>query len=871
MNQCFQQLFSLSALSMLTPMVLLANQAQCDDIVWASPVDGEWTEGTNWTNGVAPTFRDDVELGLFAPYIVELNVFRHARSVLISNPEAALEIRNGSFLNIITNISNDGLINIYPEGGDVLTRLRFDSDASLSGSGRVRLNSPMAQIRIDDGQLLTHASPHTIEGVGTINGAVLNQGVLDANGAGVLYANEITTNQGTLRASAGGELRIDQSQLNQTEDGLIIALGEGSRVLLDRSTVFGGRIQTEDGGRIVLPNQSGIRSAIVDAELHIETIGSTFISKTQFVNAKVLLSDTVGGRLSFQTSNELLGQGSFVLNDESGVIDFQTGFILPEAYTIEGRGGAYGSSMINRSTILANIPSGELRLSSLTNEGLIGAVNGGSFVLRGSIMNRDGEIFADGVDSRVSVGTLDAFIDFGIMSTTDGGLVENMGKLYLREMLLLCDIDNAPGSELHIYGLNYIEGEIFVDGSASLIPEDQSFIYGPGKVVLAGDGAELKGSVYSFTDYTVGEGFLVEGAGKIGSTQAMLFNGGVISANMPGESLVVDGRVRNQAVMQAVAGGRLEVTAYLEQGENGVILADGPDSRVQIGNELTHYTDRIIGGELRTVNDGIFEIGNGYTLDGVIINAQVEMASPFVIELVGGCELNGRIDLVPSAQAGGTIGVFEPNLLIGNGAIRLGASGNASRLVGGGRFDPLVLGPELRIEGLGTLSGFMRIEGTLAPGLGIGTLVANQHAELAETSTFIVEVGPIEQDRFECLSTLAMRGTVRVNFVDGFLPQGYWSREIATADEIETDRITLEMPEPLPGLVSRYFNTGTGLVIGQTCLADMNIDGSLSFFDVSLFLGYLQDQSQLADLNNDGRWNFFDVSIFLTSFRAGCP
>ena len=56
-----------------------------------------------------------------------------------------------------------------------------------------------------------------------------------------------------------------------------------------------------------------------------------------------------------------------------------------------------------------------------------------------------------------------------------------------------------------------------------------------------------------------------------------------------------------------------------------------------------------------------------------------------------------------------------------------------------------------------------------------------------------------------------------------------------------------------------------------SCLADMNGDGELNFFDVSEFLtGYLA-QDPVSDLNGDGLFTFFDVSAFLVAYQSGCP
>lgn len=57
----------------------------------------------------------------------------------------------------------------------------------------------------------------------------------------------------------------------------------------------------------------------------------------------------------------------------------------------------------------------------------------------------------------------------------------------------------------------------------------------------------------------------------------------------------------------------------------------------------------------------------------------------------------------------------------------------------------------------------------------------------------------------------------------------------------------------------------------EPCLADLNGDGVLDFFDVSAFLTAFNAMNPIADFNNDGVYNFFDVSAFLAAYNAGCP
>lgn len=60
--------------------------------------------------------------------------------------------------------------------------------------------------------------------------------------------------------------------------------------------------------------------------------------------------------------------------------------------------------------------------------------------------------------------------------------------------------------------------------------------------------------------------------------------------------------------------------------------------------------------------------------------------------------------------------------------------------------------------------------------------------------------------------------------------------------------------------------------VGCQCLADMNGDGQLNFFDLSSFLFYFNSHEPNADLAPPyGVYNFFDVSAYLGLYNAGCP
>lgn len=55
------------------------------------------------------------------------------------------------------------------------------------------------------------------------------------------------------------------------------------------------------------------------------------------------------------------------------------------------------------------------------------------------------------------------------------------------------------------------------------------------------------------------------------------------------------------------------------------------------------------------------------------------------------------------------------------------------------------------------------------------------------------------------------------------------------------------------------------------CMADLNGNCFVDFFDISTFIAAFIASDPSADFNDDGMFNFFDINIFLTAFKSGCP
>lgn len=118
-----------------------------------------------------------------------------------------------------------------------------------------------------------------------------------------------------------------------------------------------------------------------------------------------------------------------------------------------------------------------------------------------------------------------------------------------------------------------------------------------------------------------------------------------------------------------------------------------------------------------------------------------------------------------------------------------------------------------------------------------------------------------------------------LNPAQGGTPSGMW----LFTWELWTETPGVSRTEPLyivfgQGVEAAELEIAVGWVednligSGPGCVADVNGDGVVNFFDVSGFIALYNAQDPRADLAAPfGVWNFFDVSAFIGAYNAGCP
>lgn len=133
----------------------------------------------------------------------------------MSGPITLSGLQNISSGNTITangpTLTNNGKIVINSDAGNEGTALSIDSDLTLNGSGQILLNlaGSGAQLNAINSHTLTVGANQLIDGQGTINGNIINQGTIRADVKGQsLEIISAITNNGRLDVT-GGTLLLD--------------------------------------------------------------------------------------------------------------------------------------------------------------------------------------------------------------------------------------------------------------------------------------------------------------------------------------------------------------------------------------------------------------------------------------------------------------------------------------------------------------------------------------------------------------------------------------------------------------------------------------------------------------------------------------
>lgn len=877
------------ALGAFSAATLSANAAS--SVSWLQAVDGVWGIAANWSPAVVPGMSEDVLIGLNGPYTVSLgNLNQSAGTLTIANPDAVLSLNAGRTIDLFGPIANAGRIDINPTGSASTTFLNFNGPATLSGPGAIRMSGTATRAQLtgtDATAIITHGADHTIRGFGQINASVVNNGLISSDQAGQTLSMEthLKQNNAVMRAINAGTLLVQNTTIDQSVSGMLLADGAGSTLGLSGAVINGGSITGSGGGLIeFIGGPSTINTVTLNGLARIVS-GRTITAQNSLNNnASLTINPTNSLAITALTTPAdlaLTGSGQIVLAGiatRSQILS-ETGAIITHGqdHTIRGT-GRIDAALINNGQIIADSSTAEMLLTGQdkTNNSIIRAIGNGTLALSGFKLSQapTGEVVADGPASLTTLSGMS--IHGGAIRSVDGGLVR-----FTSTPSILNNIDLVGTAEIVAGVAVTIENSLTNNATLTINPTNSisvttlaaavdSELVGNGTIRLAAIAARSQIISTDGAVITNGPNHTIRGTGTIPA--AMINNGNIIADSAIGVMQLSSMDKANNNTIRAIEAGIISLSGFsLDQSPEAAVISDGPDSRVAISAAT------ITGGTLRSMNGGLVQFTGSSTVDDVAIEGQAVIAAGGTLSIDGATILNGLLNINPTNSLSSTLLRWLDNVtLTGDGVIRLSGLSNRSTLSSAAGVTDAALGSGIRLEGIGRIDNPLTIHGTLAPGLPLGTLGATNSITLAESARLEVEVaGSNNSDRIDSNSQFHAAGTLDITFVDGFNPPLYWSTTIInTGPNGVSGRFdTLNAPTPPnPLLEFRVVYESNRVRIGAYCKADANSDGLLNFFDISQFITDYNAGSPAADIAAPlGILNFFDIAEFITRYNTGCP
>ena len=376
-----------------------------------------------------------------------------------------------TFLN--GTINNTGTISINSTGST--TDLRIADGTMLTGGGSVILSdSPNNRLwgTANSGtETLTNVN-NTISGAGQIGVSAsiefINEsaGVINANGTNALTITPTTNstvvnangggfvNQGLLEATGAGGLVLNGGQFNN-KGAMIEAIGSGNNVTLESNvTISGGTLSDSGGGLIQTAISNGAtldgtsQGALTIAGTYQGSNNSTTFLNGTINNTGTILVNSTGSTTDLRIADgtTLTGGGSVILSDNGlsrlwGIANSGTETLTNVNNTISGAGqigvsasiefinesaGVINANGTNALTITPTTNSAVVSPNGggFVNQGLLEATGAGGLVLNGGQLNNVGAtIEAIGSGNNVTLES-NVTISGGTLSDSGGGLIQ---------------------------------------------------------------------------------------------------------------------------------------------------------------------------------------------------------------------------------------------------------------------------------------------------------------------------------------------------------------------------------------------------------------------------------------------------------------
>lgn len=230
----------------------------------------------------------------------------------LQNEAASTSLLSGVTLNGPSNIrlsstvqvdadglTNNGVMQINNSASASNSNLVFTDSTTLDGSGEIqmRTSADNSQINTDPTFTVTHGANHTIRGVGQINAAMVNNGVIRADssisvsGSLLELLTNDKTNTAVMSVESASTLEVTGITLLQTGAGEIQA-NDGQVQFNGGATLSGGRIEATGTGNYSVNGPATFHEVTANAPGEVRLAQTLTISGDGLVNNELLRVNT---------------------------------------------------------------------------------------------------------------------------------------------------------------------------------------------------------------------------------------------------------------------------------------------------------------------------------------------------------------------------------------------------------------------------------------------------------------------------------------------------------------------------------------------------------------------------------------------------
>ena len=621
-----------------------------------------------------------------------------------------VQVDGGTSLTLLGAMVNEGTINIDGVSGADLV---IDGIVTLNGGGAVTLTGSADEIiGASSGGTLDNVD-NTISGAGEIVGTVDaplivdNQinGVIEANVAnGTLTLNtdaDAIINAGLIEAN-GGALTIDATPV--TNSGTLLATDASTLTLSgDTVTNTGGTVQVDAGSLLDLAG-SGISGGTVDVYGILNSTGTSSISDAGITDSGTLEANSGTLTLSADTIGNT---GGTVQVDPGSLLDFAGSSINGGTVDVSGTLDSTGTSSINGAGLtnsgVAEATSGTLTIdpgsidnsglleanggtltidaTPVTNSGTLKATDASTLALSGDMVTNTGGLVQVDAGSTIDLagssinggtvdvsGTLDStgtssisnatLIDTNVVEVTSGTLTIDPSWVFNSGLL------EANGGALTVDATTVTNSGTLKATDASSLTLSGDTVINTGGVVQVDAGSQLDLAGSSINGGTVNVSGALDSTGTSSINGASLTDGGVVGSTS-GTLTIGSGAIDNSGLLEA-NGGALTIDATPVT-NSGTLLATDASTLTLSGDTVTNTGGTVqvdAGSLLDLAGSGI----SGGTVDvyGILNSTGTSSISDAGITDSGTLEANsGTLTLSADTigNTGGTVQVDPGSLL----------------------------------------------------------------------------------------------------------------------------------------------------------------------------------------------------------------